>query len=117
MIKNQVSTVLLAILSSCHTAFAGGAIVLNSNECIILDGNGKEETVSGSLHTVQNANNYHYICKAQVTPPSSGHAAYFDYENTGLTCGDNNFEWHETVSTSGNAVVDCLITPAAPPKS
>lgn len=55
MVKNPVSTLLVAIFSLCHTAFAGGAIVLNSNECIILDGDGNEETVSGNLHTVQNA--------------------------------------------------------------
>ena len=60
---------------------------------------------------------YHYIFEADVTPPSDGNAAYFDYENTGFTCGDNNYDWHETVSASGKAVVVCLITPPAPPKS
>jgi hypothetical protein len=60
---------------------------------------------------------YIYYCEAQVTPPSSGHAVYFDYENTGFTCGDNNYVWYETVGTDGNAVVACFITPAAPPKS
>jgi hypothetical protein len=60
---------------------------------------------------------YIYTCEAEVTPPSSGHAAHFDYDNTGFTCGDGNYVWHETVSANGHAVVVCLITPAAPPKA
>jgi hypothetical protein len=54
MIKNIVSTLLVAILTLCNIV-ASSAIVMNGDTGIILDGNGKEETVSGKLHTVQNA--------------------------------------------------------------
>jgi hypothetical protein len=136
MVKNLVSTLLLAISSLCHVAFAGGAIVMKGDECDILNGDGKEEIVTGKLTTIQGPGkiklihdchrdlwhfltptvHYIYSCDAQVTPPSSGKAAYFDYDNTGFTCGDNNYDWHETVSASGHAHVFCLITPSAPPK-
>src|SRR2546430_1670235 len=54
MIKNTVSTLLVAILSLCNIV-ASSAIVMNDDNGIILDGNGMEEAVSGRLHTVQNA--------------------------------------------------------------
>ena len=54
MVKNIVSTLLVAILSLCNIV-AGSAIVINSDNGIILDGNGIEEHVSGELHTVENA--------------------------------------------------------------
>jgi len=118
-------------------ALAGGAIAMKGDECDILNGDGIEEVVTGKLTTIQGPSkiklihdyykdlwhfltptaHYIYVCHAQVTPPSSGNAAYFDYDNTGFTCGDNNYDWHETVSADGNAVVMCLITPSAPPKS
>lgn len=75
------------------------------------------DSISNYLILIVNTDNYHYICEADVTPPSVGHAVHFDYENTGLTCGDDNTDWHETVSESGRAVVICLITPPAPPRS
>ena len=65
----------------------------------------------------KHTDHFHYIFHADVTPPPDGNAVRFDFENTGLTCGNGNFEWHETVSPSGEAFVICLITPAAPPRS
>ena len=54
MVKNIVSTLLVAILSLCNIV-AGSAIVINGDSGDILDGNGIEEVVSGKLHTVENA--------------------------------------------------------------
>ncbi len=53
MVKNIVSILLVAVFFLCNMAFADRAIVMSSNECIILDGNGKEVIVStGNLHTI-----------------------------------------------------------------
>jgi len=109
--KNIVSILLVAISLFCNMAHADGAIVVNDNQCIILDGNGVEIFPDVDAHNITTSQNSHYICEADVTPPPGGHAVHFDYENTGLTCGDGNFDWWETVSASGRAVVVCLITP------
>jgi hypothetical protein len=111
MVKNIVSILLVAIFFFCNMAFAEHAIVINDNQCIILDGNGDEIFPEDDAHNITTSQNSHYICEADVTPPPGGQAVHFDYGNTGLTCGDGNFIWHETVSANGHAVVVCLITP------
>lgn len=54
MVNNMVSTLLVAIFSLCSTAF-GSAIVVDGDQCIILDGDGHEVVVTGDLHTVETA--------------------------------------------------------------
>jgi hypothetical protein len=55
MVKNLVLTLLIAIFSLYLAAVVGNPIVLHGDQCIILDGNGNEETVAGKLTTVQTA--------------------------------------------------------------
>jgi hypothetical protein len=115
-----------ALLGSV-VVFAGmtfGVSIANANPsifpggCVLSDGNGNFGTATGArTHIVCTpSGNINAFCKADVTPPSSGTAAHFDFSSTndfcGIVCPTGNVttnDWKETVSASGEATLQCHV--------
>jgi hypothetical protein len=109
--------------------FAGitfGVSIANANPlifpggCVLSDGNGNFGSATGArTHIVcAPSGNVNAFCKADVTPPSSGKAAHFDFGSTGFRCsivcptGEvSTTDWKETVSASGEATLQCKLIP------
>jgi hypothetical protein len=93
-------------------ASADGAVVIDDAGCGLLDGDGGFAVADSDHAVVTPSGNGVLKCKAEVTPPSSGQAAHFDFGSTGLLCGTPagvTDDWKETVSASGEATLTCKV--------
>jgi hypothetical protein len=94
-----------------------GAVVVNDLSCSLFDGNGAA-VVSDELHSVITMNKNGSgvsVCKATVTPSSSGHTVHYDNASTGAFCETPvgiTDDWQETVSADGQAAVSCHVNGA-----
>lgn len=113
LVPLAVVALLILPLASTHTApaaLADGAVHISDFGCGMLDGNSSFVFTDSSRVVITPSGNGNLVCKADVTPSSSGGAARFDFDSTGLLCGTiNGFtdKWHETVSASGKATLTC----------
>jgi hypothetical protein len=93
-----------------------GVSLANAN---LFDGNGNLGQATGArTHIVCTpSGNVNAFCKADVTPPSSGKTAQFDFSSKKdfcfVVCPDGKAvktsDWQETVSASGEATLQCKI--------
>jgi len=93
-------------------ASADGAVVINDQGCGLLDGDGGFAVADSDHAVVTPSGNGVLKCKADVTVPSSGQAAHFDFASTGLLCNTPagvTDDWRETVSASGQATLTCKV--------
>lgn len=86
------------------------AVRINNFGCVLLDGNGGFVVTTDSSVVITDSGNGNLKCQANVTPSVSGRAVHYDFASTGLLCGTINgvtSQWHETVSASGKATLQC----------
>ena len=108
-----VAMLVLVAMPKSAPAKGGGAIVVDTYTCILLDGDGNPVEVPSSHDVVTPSGNGNYSCKASV-PPGSGHGAvHWDYANTGSSCdipgAGTTTDWKETVTPSGEASLSCHV--------
>ncbi len=107
-----MATLLGSSVLTDSPASAEGAVVINDKGCGLLDGNGGFAVADSDHAVVTPSGNGVLKCKAEVTPPASGHAEHFDFESTGLLCGTpagTTEDWKEAVSASGQATLTCKV--------
>jgi hypothetical protein len=91
-----------------------GAVVVNDLGCGLFDGNGGA-VVSDESHSVITMNkngNGVAVCKATVTPSSTGKTVHYNNASTGGLCetpAGFTDDWQETVSADGQATVSCHV--------
>jgi hypothetical protein len=124
LVYGPVLALVSVLFFSSSTAFADAAIIIDFDGCTLLDGDGGVVAVTTaegvSINTQSSRSNANYICTAEVAPPSNGHAAVFNIDNTGYGCGVvtnidengvretvNTNDWHEVVSANGKAKIVC----------
>lgn len=99
-------------------ALADGALVIQGTQCRVLDGDGRLVLVDGrsqSVITPDPSGVVKLVCHVDdVTPPASGHAEEWNFENTRIMCS-NGFgrtrDWREVITPSGHATLTCFINP------
>ncbi len=111
--------VLLAALSvALGTTSARGnnsATVINDEVCVLYDGNGLFTLTTDDHQVGTNSTNDNFMlwCSATVLPPVSGQTQHYDTNNPypGVPCTTFfgvTYDWHETVSVSGEAKLVCI---------
>ena len=104
------------LMLSASTVVAEPAIIITSDSCSMADGNFDFFTTNDvKLVFSNNSNdgNYTLKCSAKRVPNSTGGAVRWDAESLGgVPCtwtvlGISTFDWHETVSKTGNAKLIC----------
>lgn len=106
---------LLAVLFFASLAFASPAVVVSSEGCNLLDGEGNF-VFTTDTHRVATASangNTNFTCKADVANNSRG-AVHYDFASTGVLCGvltQSGFvlteDWKQNISASGKATLQC----------
>jgi len=90
---------------------AGGGVSIYPEICAVFDGDGAIVTLDLSNSTVTPSGNGHIKCQASGLANSTGKAAKFNYENTGIECFIAGVgytqDWQNTVSASGNSTLQC----------
>ena len=100
----------LLISWSASKTTGNGAIHISGFSCGMLDGDGGGELASGSSVVITPSGNANFKCSADGVANSTGSAVKWNNANTGLLCGTTvglTDQWHETVSASGNATLQC----------
>jgi hypothetical protein len=101
---------LAAFLFVPMTVWANGAVVIQDFACGLIDGDGNFIVTYGTIE-VQNPSGHATLkCHATGVANDTGSAVHWDITNTGVDCGTSygsTADWHETVSTSGNATLTC----------
>ena len=114
--KTMISVLLLAaavVLSSASNAQAQAEVFIDFYGCNLLDGNGGFVFTSDTHVVITNNpnGNVKLTCRATVTPSVSGTAVQYNFDSTANLCGAivcNTNRWHETVSASGQATLQCM---------
>ncbi len=89
----------------------GGTVVDEGFACTILDGNGSGFTTSNSqliLYANQQSSKAVLRCWGDGAPAAT--LTYFNYGNTGLTCGSaygSTTDWSDKVGRNGNSQLTC----------
>ena len=103
---------LVAGLAVPAGARAGGAVVAKNEICGLFDGDGGIVTGTASIQ-VTNAGGVNVVkCSVKNVSNSQGRAVHYNFGNTNMACGTAfgmTEDWHETVSTNGNATLTCRI--------
>lgn len=90
------------------------AIRISDAGCEILDGAGNSFIADRDQVVITSSGNENLICKAKGIPNSTGKAVHYNFENTGFLCltdVNTTDQWHETLSPSGVANVQCKLHP------
>ncbi len=112
--KRIILATVLALASA--SAFAEPALVIRDEGCGMLNGNGQVVFTTETHRVVTNSANGNAVfrCNATVAPASSGRAAHFDFNSTGLLCAigtasgiELTDDWNNVVSASGEARLTC----------
>ena len=85
------------------------AIHIDLATCGILNGDGGFALASGNV-VITSSGNANLKCSTTGVANSTGSAVNWNNANTGLLCGTTagaTDQWHETVSASGNATLQC----------
>lgn len=106
--------VIFAIFVATGAFANNGAVRIDDFGCGVLDGNGNGVYTTDSKVVMTPSPNGNTVlkCFAKNVPNNTGRAVRWNYENTGYSCGTQSgstTDWHETVSTSGRAVLTCII--------
>ncbi len=120
LVYGPVLALFSVLFFSSSTAFADAAVIIDFDGCSLLNGDGNAVVLTDQAVTItaqSNQDNYNQICTADVAPPSTGHAAVFNTDNTGgAECAIvinadretvSTTDWHEVVSASGKAKLLC----------
>lgn len=104
----------LLALSLSTVAFADGAVHINNFDCGILNGKGQLVVTHDTKVTITppTAGVTILKCMAHKIVNTAGHSVQFDKANTGYQCNTQmgvTDDWHETVSSSGNAMLTCKV--------
>ena len=89
----------------------GNAVHINGLGCGMMDADGGVQWVTSDRAVITPNGKERITCKAKRIPNSSGRAVHFNYENTGFACGTDlgpTRDWHQTISSSGNATLTCF---------
>lgn len=88
------------------------AVVVKDSACMLLDGDGGIVLGTDSITVINSGGGTMFRCSVKDVPNSTGRAARFDAESTGMPCGTAagmTTDWHETVSASGHATLTCRV--------
>ena len=105
---------LLLSLSLSTVAFADGAVHISKFDCGVLDGQKALVITKDSKVTITPpvAGVTILKCMAHKIANSTGHSVQWTKANTGLMCNTQmgtTDDWHETVSSSGHAMLTCKV--------
>ena len=104
--------ILLVSWNKAQKVFA--AIHINDFGCGLFDGDGGFVAASSSQTVITSSGNENLKCQVKDVANSTGKAVRYDFASTGLLCGTFTGvtdQWHETVSASGNATLQCKTRP------
>lgn len=111
---NMKKMAVLLALSLSTVAFANGAVHISQFDCGVLNGQGALVVTKDTKVTITPpaAGVTILKCMAHKIANTTGHSVQFTKANTGYMCNTQmgaTDDWHETVSSSGHAMLTCKV--------
>ncbi len=106
----------MALVAGTASASGGGGTVVDSGfACALLDGNGGIiVTYNSTLTVYSNQQSTKAVLRCEGWGAGASSLTYFNYANTGLTCGSqfgSTTNWSDKVGRNGNSQLTCTFTP------